>query len=102
MFARAPRRVARRDLRDADFHSVFHRHRHLIPPTAAEISIEERSGDEATSVFDTRVAPEDAPAANFAFDVTPHELIAAIITDVGVLRPPFTESIARAVAERNA
>ena len=69
-------------------------------PTGAEIPIEERSADEVTSVFDTRVAPEDAPAANFAFDVTPHELIAALITDVGVLRPPYTESIARAFAAR--
>ena len=45
------------------------------------------------------ISPENAPAANFAFDVTPNELIAAIITDVGVLRPPFTESIAKAFAE---
>ena len=69
-------------------------------PTGAEIPIEERSGDEVTTVFDTRVAPLDAPAANFAFDVTPNELIAALITDVGVLRPPYTESIARAFERR--
>lgn len=74
----------------------------LATPTGAEIPIEERSGDEVTTVFDTRVAPEDAPAANFAFDVTPNELIAALITDVGVLRPPYTESIAQAFAERDA
>lgn len=73
----------------------------LATPTGAQIPIEERSGDEVTTVFDTRVAPEDAPAANFAFDVTPNELIAALITDVGVLRPPYTESIARAFAERD-
>ncbi|MDH3525043.1 MAG: hypothetical protein OES32_15795 [Acidobacteriota bacterium] len=40
------------------------------------------------------------PAANFAFDVTPAELIAAIITDVGVLAPPFGDSIA-ATCERH-
>ncbi len=67
-------------------------------PTGNEIPIEERSADEVTHVFGAEVAPDAAPAANFAFDVTPHELIAAIITDAGVLRPPYTESIAAALA----
>ena len=49
-----------------------------------------------THVFGADVAPEEAPAANFAFDVTPHELITAIITEEGVLEPPYTESIAAA------
>ena len=74
----------------------------LATPTGADIPIEERSADEVTTVFDTRIAPAEAPAANFAFDVTPHELIAAIITDAGVLEPPFEESIARAFAEAEA
>ncbi len=65
-------------------------------PSGADIPIEERAGDEVTHVFGVDVAPEDAPAANFAFDVTPAELIAAIITDAGVLHPPFDQSIARA------
>ena len=65
-------------------------------PTGAEIPIEERDGGEVTEVFGTRVAPADAPAANFAFDVTPNELVTAIITDQGVLLPPFTESIDKA------
>ena len=68
--------------------------------SGSEIPIEERAGEEVTRVIDTQVAPDDAPAANFAFDVTPHELVAAIITDVGVLHPPFEESIARAFADR--
>jgi len=68
-------------------------------PTGGEIPIEERAGDEVTEVFGTAIAPEGAPAANFAFDVTPNDLITAIITDAGVLEPPFTESIARAFAE---
>ncbi len=72
----------------------------IDPDTATgnEIPIEERAADEVTHVFGADVAPDEAPAANFAFDVTPHELIAAIITDVGVLEPPYTESIARALA----
>jgi methylthioribose-1-phosphate isomerase len=69
-------------------------------PTGNEIPIEERSADEVTEVFGTRVAPDAAPAANFAFDVTPHELIAAIITDAGVLEAPYEDSIARAFAEQ--
>lgn len=67
-------------------------------PTGAQIPIEERDPLEVKQVFGTEVAPPQAEAANFAFDVTPHELITAIITDVGVLVPPFTESIARALA----
>jgi methylthioribose-1-phosphate isomerase len=72
------------------------------PRTAAgaDIPIEERSADEVTRVFGTRVAPEGTETVNFAFDVTPHELIAAIITEIGVLRPPYTESLAAALAGR--
>jgi len=36
----------------------------------------------------------DAPAANWAFDVTPHDLVSAIVTDDGVLRPPYDAAIA--------
>ena len=73
-----------------------------IDATAAsgvDIPIEERDESEVTQVFGTRVAPDRAAAANFAFDVTPAELIAAIITDVGVLSPPYKESIARALGQ---
>src|SRR6202035_507963 len=85
-------------------------HRHGIPfyvaaplstidretATGADIPIEERQAGEVTEVFGTRIAPDETPALNFAFDVTPHDLITAIITEVGVLRPPFAESIAAA------
>ena len=50
-----------------------------------------------TSVLGVRVAPAGAEAANFAFDVTPHELVTSIVTERGVLEPPYEESIARAV-----
>ena len=71
-------------------------------PTGNEIPIEERSAEEVTHVFGADVAPDEAPAANFAFDVTPNELITAIITEEGVLEPPFTESIAAAFARQAA
>ena len=50
-----------------------------------------------TSLNGQSITPEAAPALNFAFDVTPAELIAAHITDRGVLRPPYRESIGRAL-----
>ncbi len=65
--------------------------------TGEDIPIEERDPTEVKEVFGTVVAPEEADAANIAFDVTPNELIAAIITDVGVLRTPYVESIRRAL-----
>jgi methylthioribose-1-phosphate isomerase len=68
-------------------------------PTGSEIPIEERDPGEVTEVFGTTIAPSEAPAANFAFDVTPNELITAILTDAGVLEAPYEDSIARAFAE---
>jgi methylthioribose-1-phosphate isomerase len=65
--------------------------------TGNEIEIEERAGDEVTSFFGVRVAPEGAEAMNLAFDVTPHELVTSIVTEGGVLEPPYEEAIARAV-----
>ena len=71
-------------------------------PTGNEIPIEERDPAEVKTVFEATVAPEATEAINFAFDVTPNELVTAIITDVGVLRAPFAESIARAFSEAGA
>jgi methylthioribose-1-phosphate isomerase len=85
-------------------------HRHQVPfyiaaplstidratPNGAAIPIEERKEIEVTEVFGTRVAPDDTAALNFAFDVTPAELITGIITEVGVLRAPYERSIAEA------
>ena len=65
--------------------------------TGADIPIEERDPLEVKEVFGTAVTPAQADAANFAFDVTPNDLIAAIVTDVGVLRPPYGPSIAAAL-----
>lgn len=53
-----------------------------------EIIIEERHPDEVTAVFGQAVAPRGVRVLNPAFDVTPHHLITAIITDRGVVKPP--------------
>jgi methylthioribose-1-phosphate isomerase len=60
-----------------------------------QIPIEERPIAEVTHVFGVPVAPEGARAANPAFDVTPNRYVTAIITERGVVRPPFLESLRR-------
>jgi len=57
------------------------------------IPIEERPADEVTAIAGTRIAPEGARAYNPAFDVTPGHLITAFITEYGILRPPYVESV---------
>jgi len=59
------------------------------------IPIEERSGDEVTSFGGCRTAPEGCRTLNPAFDVTPAELVTAIITDVGVFEPPYERTLFR-------
>ncbi|MCY3894672.1 MAG: S-methyl-5-thioribose-1-phosphate isomerase [Acidimicrobiaceae bacterium] len=68
-------------------------------PSGNRIVIEQRSPDEVHHAGGQRLTPEDAKAVNPAFDVTPARLITAIITDAGVLRPPYGESIAQALAD---
>jgi methylthioribose-1-phosphate isomerase len=60
----------------------------LATPTGAEIVIEERDPDEVTSFGLRRTAPEGVQVRNPAFDVTPNELVTAIITDRGIIEPP--------------
>lgn len=62
-------------------------------PHGDDIVIEERSPDEVLSFAGTRAAPEASGARNPAFDVTPAHLITAIVTERGVLRPPFGDAI---------
>jgi methylthioribose-1-phosphate isomerase len=64
-------------------------------PNGSAIPIEERSAREVTEMAGTPIAPEGISVRHPAFDVTPARLITAIITDRGVLRPPFDESIRR-------
>jgi methylthioribose-1-phosphate isomerase len=58
-----------------------------------DIPIEERGNEELTSFGGVRVAPEGAKAYCPAFDVTPHDLITAFITDRGLIYPPFEENL---------
>jgi methylthioribose-1-phosphate isomerase len=67
--------------------------------TGAEIPIEERGSGEITSIGPTVIAPPGTEVYAPAFDVTPADLIAGIITEAGVLRPPFTDSLAAALAD---
>ncbi|MCR5144709.1 MAG: S-methyl-5-thioribose-1-phosphate isomerase [Lachnospiraceae bacterium] len=61
--------------------------------TGDDIVIEERKAEEVTEMwYEKRMAPEGVKVFNPAFDVTDHELIAGIVTEKGVARPPFTES----------
>lgn len=62
-------------------------------PTGEQIPIEERDVREITHVKDIRLAPEGVNVSNYAFDVTPNELVTAIITEKGVARAPYTESL---------
>jgi methylthioribose-1-phosphate isomerase len=65
----------------------------LTLQTGEEIPIEERDRREVTHMRDYQLAPDGIEVQNPAFDVTPNELITAIITDKGVARPPYTESL---------
>ncbi len=57
--------------------------------SGADIPIEERSADELRNIGGCQVASPDAPVYNPAFDVTPHELISAFVTENGIVRPDF-------------
>jgi methylthioribose-1-phosphate isomerase len=59
------------------------------------IPIEERSADEVTHINGSPIAPEGTRVANFAFDMTPAGFITAIITEKGISRPPYVESLSR-------
>ncbi len=67
----------------------------LATPTGADIEIEERDGDEIRLVAGLTTRTD---VWNPAFDITPAELITAIITDAGVLRAPYGPAIAEALA----
>ncbi len=67
-----------------------------------EIPIEERSGDEITEMwYEKRMAPEEVNVFNPCFDVTDHELIAGIVTEYGVVKAPYEESLKRIFESKN-
>jgi methylthioribose-1-phosphate isomerase len=74
----------------------------LATPTGADIAIEERDPAEVTSALGVDLAEAGTPAANPAFDVTPAELITAIVTERAVLRPPYGPALRDLSATRGA
>jgi len=65
----------------------------LDTPTGEEIPIEQRDTKEVTEIKGHTLAPAATSVANPAFDVTPNRLVSAIITEKGVVRVPYGESI---------
>ena len=65
-----------------------------------QIPIEQRAASEVTHVFGVPVAPEGTAVENPAFDVTPNRYVTAIITERGVARAPYAESLRGLTAER--
>jgi methylthioribose-1-phosphate isomerase len=70
----------------------------LQTPTGEDIPIEERPAHEVTQVAGHRVAPEGTRVRNPAFDVTPHRYVTAIVSERGVARPPFGDSLRKLAA----
>jgi methylthioribose-1-phosphate isomerase len=66
--------------------------------SGADIPIEQRNPREVTEVFGVPVAPEGIAVENPAFDITPARYVTAIITERGVARAPFNESLAKLAA----
>jgi len=64
-------------------------------PDGDSVPIEERNSSEVTHVEGVCVAPEGVVVANPAFDVTPHRYVSAIVTERGVVCPPFDENLRR-------
>ena len=63
-------------------------------PTGADITIEQRPAHEVTEMwYKERMAPEGVKVFNPAFDVTDHDLISGIVTEYGIAREPYTESL---------
>jgi methylthioribose-1-phosphate isomerase len=69
----------------------------LATKTGADIPVEERPPDEVHIVGGARLSPDGVAALNRAFDVTPASLVTAIVTELGVARPPYDLSLRRLV-----
>ncbi|MBO5208458.1 MAG: S-methyl-5-thioribose-1-phosphate isomerase [Lachnospiraceae bacterium] len=71
-------------------------------PTGSDITIEQRPAHEVTEMwYEERMAPEGVKVFNPAFDVTDHDLIAGIVTEYGVARAPYTESLKEIFEKKN-
>jgi methylthioribose-1-phosphate isomerase len=73
----------------------------LSLPSGEHIPIEQRNPDEVTQVGGTAIAPPGVQAANPAFDVTPHTYVSAIITEKGIVRPPYAAGLHQLCSENS-
>jgi methylthioribose-1-phosphate isomerase len=64
-----------------------------------DIPIEERSTEEVTTFNNKRIAPENIDVGHPAFDITPNELVTAIITEHGIAKPPYTKNLKQLAAQ---
>ena len=93
--------------------AVLARHHHIpfytaLPSSTVDLSlpdgrgipVEERGPEEVSSFAGRRTGPEGVPVWNPSFDVTPHQLLTGIITERGVLTPPFGRGLARWFSQR--
>ncbi len=60
-----------------------------------DIPIEERTPEEVTHIRGVQIAPDDVPVLNIAFDVTPYRYLTGIITERGIVYPPFARNLRR-------
>jgi methylthioribose-1-phosphate isomerase len=74
----------------------------LETPDGDAIPIEDRSADEVTVIRGQRIAPADTAVRNPSFDITPAELISAIVTEEGALRAPYGPALRAAMEQRDA
>jgi len=80
------------------FHPAAPRSTFDLLRTHHQVTIEERAAEEVVLVRGRRIAPKGVPVANPAFDMTPPELVTSIITERGLVPPPFEESIRRLIS----
>jgi methylthioribose-1-phosphate isomerase len=73
----------------------------LSVPSGEHIPIEERNPDEVTRVRGTTIAPPGVQVANPAFDITPHTYVSAIITEKGIVRPPYEAGLRQICVEND-
>jgi methylthioribose-1-phosphate isomerase len=77
------------------FHPAAPRSTFDLARTYEQVTIEERPAEEVFQIRGKRIAPRGVPVANPAFDRTPPDLVTSMITERGVLEPPFDQSIPR-------
>jgi methylthioribose-1-phosphate isomerase len=77
------------------FHPAAPRSTFDLERTYDQVTIEERGAEEVVRIRGKRVAPRGVPVANPAFDMTPPELVTSMITERGLISPPFGENILR-------